>query len=195
MKLQYPIILLCIAFFAVNCGSSNQATGIDSEKWYNQTFPTTDEYMFVLGEGISARQSLARNQAMQDGRAKLALKMQGEIEVIIEKAVEENIENAQSDLKSYYKSTSITLAKQSLHGITTARTHLGKTEDGLYVAKLKMQLPLGEASNSVSDALESTLSKDEELYIMFKSTKALDTMKESIKALGNGDLPSERNTE
>ncbi len=194
MKIRILLSFLLAGFLVVGCSSSKEVQDNSSNlpSWYTSPPSSDNEYMYAIGEGTSSRRSMARQEAMQDGRAALATKLESEVSAMQKNFEEETTSGTNSNYSQVFTDVSKTVAQQTLRGVDVDRSHFTMTQnDTKHNVILLMRLPVGEAANSLNQALENTLSKDEELYTKFKSSKAMDEMKKSIEEMKEGNMPSE----
>lgn len=194
MKIRILLSFLLAGFLVVGCSSSKEVQDNSSNlpSWYTNPPSSDSEYMYAIGEGTSSRRSMARQEAMQDGRASLATKLESEVSAMQKNFEEETTSGTNSNYSQVFTDVSKTVAQQTLRGVDVDRSHFTMTQnDTKHNVILLMRLPIGEAANSLNQALENTLSKDEELYTKFKASKAFEDMKKSIDDMKKGNMPSE----
>lgn len=186
----------------MGCSSSEQAAQQDDEtemesnlpEWYLNPPSTDNEYMYAIGEATSSRRRTARTQAMQNGRGALTTKLETEVSAMQKSFTEEVTSGDQSNYREVFTDVSKSVAQQTLRGVEVDNSHFTKTDDGTkYEVILLVRMPVGEAANALNQALQNTLSKDEEMYTKFKEHKAFKEMKESIEGMEEGEMPSEGN--
>lgn len=194
MKIRTLLTFLFAAALVVGCSSSEPATNEATSGlpgWYLSPPSSDSEYMYAIGEGTSSRRSMARNEAMQSGKAALASKLESEVSAMQKNFEEETTSGANSNYSQVFTDVSKSVAQQTLRGVDVDETHMEMVQNGTkYNVILLMRLPVGEAANSLNQALQNTLSKDEELYTKFKASKAFEDMKNSIDEMKNGSMPS-----
>lgn len=193
MKIRTLLILIIAGMLFIGCGSSEDITEAESElpSWYMNPPSNSNEYMYALGEGTSSRRSMARQEAMQDGRSALATKLETEVSAMQKNFEEETTSGDQSNYRQVFTDVSKSVAQQTLSGVEVDRSHFTRTqEDTQYDVILLVRMPIGEAANAMNEALQNTLSRDEELYTQFKSSKAFEDMKNSIEEMKEGKMPS-----
>lgn len=182
----------------MGCSSSgnvqDEETQIESQMpdWYLNPPSTNNEYMYAIGEATSTRRRLARNNAMQNGRSALTTKLETEVSAMQKNFAEETTSGENSNYRQVFTDVSKSVAEQTLRGVEVDRSHFARTQEGTQInVILLVRMPIGEAANAMNQALQNTLSKDEELYTKFKASKAFKDMKKSIEDMENGDMPSE----
>lgn len=191
MKIRILLSFLLAGFLFVGCSSSKETTTSNLPGWYTNPPNSDNEYMYAIGEGTSSRRSMARQEAMQDGRASLATKLEGEVSAMQKNFEEETTSGTNSNYSQVFTDVSKTVAQQTLRGVDVDRSHFTMTQnDTKHNVILLMRLPVGEAANSLNQALQNTLSRDEELYTKFKASKAFEDMKKSIEEMKQGNMPS-----
>ncbi len=196
MKLRILLAVILSGMLFVGCSSSEQAVDNSNNSnlpsWYTSP-PTSDsEYMYAVAEATSSRRSVARRQAMQNGRAALATKLEAEVSAMQKNYTEETTSGDNSNYREVFTDVSKSVAQQTLRGVEVTKSRFGKMDNNTkHNVLLLVRLPVGEAANALNQALKNTMNKDEELYTKFKSSKAFEDMKESIESMKNGDMPSE----
>jgi len=181
----------------LGCSSSENTqdqTAMESEmpSWYLNPPSSDNEYMYAIGEATSSRRRVARTQAMNNGDAALAQKIQSEVSTMQKNFVEETTSGEQSNYREVFTDVSKSVAEQTLSGVEVNKSHFDRTQNGTkYDVILLVRMPVGEAANALDQALQNTMSKDEELYTKFKASKAFEDMKQSIEDMEEGDMPSE----
>ena len=189
MKILLKITLLFLLTVSVlimyGC-SSTQTIGEgedridDIPEWI--TTPTQDnsDFLFSTGNAESSRMNIARQRAEMAARSELASKLGIKIEAM-QKLFEEEVD---SDTASMY-SAAFTNATQEiisheLRGVSTSQRAFSAREGGGYIAYVEMQMPVGSARNE----LERALSRDEEMFIRFKESRAFEELQNNLERLG-----------
>lgn len=201
MKLRTLLSFFLAGALFIGCSSSQQATESDETdvesdlpSWYLNPPSTDNEYMYAIGEATSTRRRTARTQAMQNGRAALTTKLETEVSAMQKSFTEEVTSGEQSNYREVFTDVSKSVAQQTLRGVEVDESHFAKTDsDRRYEVILLVRMPVGEAANALNQALQNTLSKDEEMYTKFKEHKAFKEMKKSIEGMEEGEMPSENN--
>jgi hypothetical protein len=191
-------MLVLSGLLFMGCSSSgnvqDEETQIESQMpdWYLNPPSSDNEYMYAIGEATSAKRRMARTSAMNNGDAALAQKIQSEVSTMQKNFAEETTSGQQSNYRQVFTDVSKSVAEQDLSGVEVFKSHFDRTQTGTrYDVILLLRMPVGEAANALDQALQNTLSKDEELYTKFKASKAFKDMKKSIEDMENGDMPSE----
>lgn len=193
MKIKTVLTLFVAGMLAFGCSSSAPTTNDSLPGWYTNPPSTDNEYMYAIGEATSSRRSMARQQAMQNGRAGLATKLETEVSAMQKNYAEETTSGANSNYREVFTNVSKSVAQQTLRGVEVDQSRFAMTEnDTKHEVILLVRLPIGEAANAMNQALQNTLSRDEELYTKFKSSKAFEDMKQSIEDMKEGNMPSEQ---
>lgn len=206
--IKYSIYAFSILLVAVGCGGSGQTvddSGYMPEMTNDQlirsnelvdgapiwiTMPPTDDenYLYAVGQttGSSFTQQAtimtAENQARQAMAQKLETKVQALQKNFMETVTSADRQNYDATFTNVNKQT----ADQALQGTTPARTRCipmnneggGNVNERCYVL---MRMPVGPAKT----AYENALSRDEELYVKFKASKAYQELKEEFSSVGN----------
>lgn len=198
MKIRILLTLLVAGFLVIGCGSSEETQKENEYEsnlpdWYMNPPSNSNEYMYAIGEGTSSRRSMARKEAMQDGNASLAGKLEQEVSAMQKNFEEETTAGENSNYRQVFTDVSKSVAQQTLRGVEIDRSHFSRTQEGTQTEViLLVRMPIGEAANAMNQALQNTLSKDEELYTKFKASKAFEDMKKSIDEMKKGNMPSEQ---
>ena len=196
MKLRILLTFLVAGFLVVGCSSSEPTAdnaGSDLPSWYTNPPSSDSEYIYAIGEGTSTRRSMARKQALQNGRAALTLKLESEVSAMQKNFAEETTSGANSNYSEVFTDVSKSVGQQTLRGVDVDRSKFYQRDNNTrHEVLMLVRLPVGEAANALNDALENTLSKDEELYTKFKASKGFEEMMRSIEEMKNGSMPSEQ---
>lgn len=196
MKIRILLSLLLAGFLAIGCSSSEQATdnaGSDLPSWYTNPPSSDNEYMYAVGEGTSSRRSMARKQAMQNANAALTLKLESEVSAMQKNFAEETTSGDNSNYSEVFTDVSKSIGEQTLRGVEVDQSEFYQRDNNTkHEVLMLVRMPIGEAANAMNQALENTLSKDEELYTKFKAEKGFEEMKNSIEEMKEGDMPSEQ---
>jgi hypothetical protein len=196
MKIRILLTFLVAGFLVVGCSSSEPTAdnaGSDLPSWYTNPPSSDSEYIYAIGEGTSTRRSMARKQALQNGRAALTLKLESEVSAMQKNFAEETTSGANSNYSEVFTDVSKSVGQQTLRGVDVDRSKFYQRDNNTrHEVLMLVRLPVGEAANALNDALENTLSKDEELYTKFKASKGFEEMMRSIEEMKNGSMPSEQ---
>lgn len=180
--------IICAALFIAAltaCSSSepitdNQSQIEDIPEWYTSPPQDNEEYLYGVGNANSTRLNIARQRAEIDAKSNLAAKLGQKIEDL-QKLFEEEIDSDQvSSYSGAFTNATQLITSQELRGVSTQEQKFSPTEDGNYVAYVWLQMPVGEAR----DQLEKALSRDEEMYIRFKESKAFEELQNNLNRLG-----------
>ncbi|WP_138430897.1 LPP20 family lipoprotein [Fodinibius saliphilus] len=197
MKLKIILAVFMSGMLLLGCSSSKEVsenTEMESNlpNWYMNPPSSDSEYMYAIGEATSSRRRIARTSAMNNGDAAIAQKIQAEVSTMQKNFSEETTAGEDSNYRQVFTDVSKSVAQQKLSGVEVHKSHFTKTDSGnKYEVILLMRMPIGEAANALDEALQNTLSRDEELYTKFKASKAFEDMKKSIEDMENGNMPSE----
>lgn len=196
MKIRILLSFLLVGFLALGCSSSEQTAdnaGSDLPSWYTNPPSSDSEYLYAIGEGTSSRRSMARKQAMQNGRAALALKLESEVSAMQKNFAEETTSGANSNYSEVFTDVSKSIGEQTLRGVEVDQSEFYQRDNNTkHEVLMLVRMPVGEAADAMNEALENTLSRDEELYTKFKAEKGFEEMKKSIEEMKEGHLPSEQ---
>ncbi|MEL7833345.1 LPP20 family lipoprotein [Fodinibius sp. Rm-B-1B1-1] len=194
MKTRILLTFLVAGFLAFGCSSSENVqdnAGSDLPSWYTNPPSSDSEYMYAIGEGTSSRRSMARKQAMQNGRAALTLKLESEVSAMQKNFAEETTSGANSNYSEVFTDVSKSVGQQTLRGVDVDRSKFYTRDNNTkHEVLMLVRLPVGEAADALNQALENTLSKDEEMYTKFKASKGFEEMKQSIEEMKEGNMPS-----
>lgn len=192
MKIRILLTFLVAGVLVIGCSSSESTTdnsGSDLPSWYTNPPGSDNEYIYAVGEGTATRRSMARKQALQNGRAALTLKLESEVSAIQKKFTE----GTNSNYSEVFSDVSKSVNQQTLRGVDIDRSEFYIRDNNTkHEVLLLVRLPVGEAANALNRALENTLSKEEEIYTKFKASKGFEEIKESIEEIKNGSMPSEQ---
>lgn len=196
MKSRILIAIFVSGLLFAGCASSgNNKKGNGNPNlpsWYTNPPSSDNEYMYAIGEANSSRRSMARRQAMQNGRAALATKLEAEVSAMQKNFSEETTSGDKSNYREVFTDVSKTVAKQTLRGVEVDKSKFTMAQNGTkHKVMLLVRLPVGEAADALNRALKNTMSKDEELYTKFKASKAFKDMQKSIEDMQKGKMPSE----
>lgn len=152
----------------------------DIPEWIINPPVDTNEFLFATGEAQSTRMNLARNRAEIAARSELAAKLGEKVEAL-QKLFEEEVDTDTASMYSgaFTNATQI-ITSQELRGTATVERQFSAREDGGYICYVKMQMPVGIAR----DELENALSRDEEMYIRFKESRAFEELQNNLERLG-----------
>lgn len=195
MKIRILLTLVLAGFLAIGCSSSEEVTDDsgDLPSWYTNPPSSDNEYMYAVGEGTSSRRSMARKQAMQNANAALTLKLESEVSAMQKNFAEETTSGDNSNYSEVFTDVSKSIGEQTLRGVEVDQSEFYQRDNNTkHEVLMLVRMPIGEAANAMNQALENTLSKDEELYTKFKAEKGFEEMKNSIEEMKEGDLPSEQ---
>lgn len=193
MKIRIILSFLLAGVLFAGCSSSGNVTDSDLPSWYTNPPNSDSEYLYAVGEATSSRRSMARKQAMQNARAALTLKLEAEVSAMQKNFAEETTSGANSNYSEVFTDVSKSVGQQTLRGVDVdqSRFYL-RNNNTQHEVLILARLPVGEAANSLNQALENTLSRDEELYTKFKASKAFEEMKKAIEEMKNGNMPSQQ---
>ena len=160
--------------------SDNQSQINDIPEWFISQPEDNSEFLFGTGSANSTQLNIARQRAQITAKSNLAEKLEQKIEKL-QKLFEEEIDSDEASTYSgaFTNATQI-ITSQELRGVSTQEQKFSATDDGGYVAYVLMQIPVGDAR----DQLERELSRDEEMYIRFKESKAFEELQENLERLG-----------
>lgn len=175
-------ITLVAALTFTACGSKNKVqSNIDNRPEFVKKPPVdTDEYLFETGTGGSVRMATAEEKAFLDASTKMARKLEQRIDAMQKSFTEEisSGNNANSNYVESFTSVKKSITSASLQGLSKVESAMmPNSESGGYQAYTLVRYPVGAAA----ELLNNALSREEELYIKFKESKAFKELQEEIE--------------
>jgi len=152
----------------------------DIPEWIINPPADTNEFLYGTGEAQSSRLNIARNRADIAAKTELASKMGEKIEAL-QKLFEEEVDSDSISMYSgaFTNATQI-IVSQELRGVSTTERKFSARDGNGYISYVLMQMPVGTAR----EQLENALSRDEEMYIRFKESKAFEELQNNLERLG-----------
>ena len=187
-KSSHYLYLLSISFLLIlssACSSSKPVGDAESQiddipDWFISQPQDNSEFLFGTGTATSTRLNIARQRAQINAKSNLASKLGQKIEEL-QKLFEEEVDSDEvSSYSGAFTNATQIITSQELRGVSTQEQKFSATEDGGYVGYVLLQMPVGEAR----DQLEQALSRDEEMYIRFKESKAFEELQNNLDRLG-----------
>ena len=183
MRFFSYLFIATIALFTITaCGSKNKVqNNIDNRPEFVKKPPMdTDEYLFETGTSGSVRMATADEKAYLDASTKMARKLEQRIDAM-QKSFTEEISSGNNTNSNYVESfTSVkkSITSENLVGLTKVESAMMPNEEsGGYQAFVLVRYPVGAAA----ELLDNALSREEELYIKFKESKAFKELQEEIE--------------
>jgi len=185
-KISIKIATILLFWTLVGCSSSNLVEEgaervEDIPEWFLSPPQDSDQYLYAIGHGESARIDLARTRAEISAKNNLAGKLGQKIESL-QKLFEDEIQS--NDVSSY--SSSFTnaiqiITNQDLIGYSIDEQKFSAKADGGYINYTLLKIPLGTAR----EQLENALSNDEKMYIRLRESEAFLELKKNLQRLNN----------
>lgn len=192
------LLLLLTSGLFLSCSSSqstvqspDQTTTVASAQdrvvqvpdWYLNP-PTDDsEFLYSIGTATSTRMNLAQSRAELDAKTSLSSKLGEKIEAL-QKLFEEEIDvDEATNFSAAFTAASRLVTGQDLRGVSIRTQEFQTTVEGRYISFILLQLPVGKAR----DQLEQALSRDEEMYVRFKESRAFEELERNLERLGMDD--------
>ena len=182
MKKLFPFLLVTIMLFVSACGGSENtkdtSEGLENlPSWYTQPPDDNDEFLYAVSSAVSSRREIARRKANTDAKANLAQKLGTMVENMQKQFSEEITAGEESNYSESFTNATKTVTNQELTGVTTENVSFQAVDNETrYECFVLAKLPVGEARA----ALENALSKEEEMYVKFKESKAFKEMQNDI---------------
>lgn len=174
--------LFALVLILSACGSKNAVrSSIDNRPEFMIKPPMdTEEYLFETGTGSSVRMEVAEEKAMIDASAKIARKLEQRVDAMQKSFVEEIAagNNENSNFVESFTSVKKTITSATLKGMAKVESTLQPDEQqGGYRAFMLVRYPVGQAA----ELLNNALSREQELYVKFKESKAFKELQEEIE--------------
>ena len=186
MKIKPILSTLFVCTLLISCGSNEPVSTNDQMPDSYMVPPNdTEEFFYAAGEGQSSRQGTALRSAQQNATQEMAAKLEQKVSAL-QKSFEEEVQSGNNaNYAATFSNASEILINNTLNGVTRDRADCeqmsaeatgGNVNNRCFVL---VRMPVGQAR----DALENALSKDEELYTKFKSSKAFQELQERLHEL------------
>ena len=180
-----PALLLISVFIFYGCSSTETVSEgedrvDDIPEWILSPTEDNSEFLFATGAAESSRMNIARDRAEIAAKSELASKLGEKIEAM-QKLFEEEVDSDTASMYSgaFTNATQI-ITSQELRGVSSSNRAFSAREGGGYIAYVEMQMPVGAARTE----LERALSREEEMYIRFKETRAFEELQNNLERLG-----------
>lgn len=147
--------------------------------------PEDPGYYFASGVGASRKMSIARDKASADAQFQIAAAIESEFKAL-RQTFEEEVGTAEASniLESYRRVTEM-LVEQTMRGLRMEDSEF-RNEDGVYRCYALYSLPRADVLNGLKDQVNQ-LSKEDETYIRFRESQAMDQLDQKIKEAREGD--------
>jgi len=179
---RIPLARMVLLLIVAACGSKNAVqNSIDDRPSFVKKPPMdSPEFLFETGTGSSVRMEVAEEKAMMDASAKIARKLEQRVDAMQKSFIEEitsgNAEN--SNYIESFSSVKKIITSATLKGLAKVESEMKPDEQsGGYRAYTLVRYPVGEAAV----LLQNALSRDQELYVKFKESKAFRELEEELK--------------
>lgn len=186
--LRFSVLILLVVAVAAACGGSKpvaqkgkKAVKIGPD-WYNDFKYQDDEnFLYAYASGKSMRDETARQMAMVNASAEMARKLSVKVEALQKMFNEEISSGSQTNYDAAFTNATKTIASEKLTGLAQHKMEFYQDEStGEYTCYVVVKLPVGDARAR----LQNTLSKNQELWVKFKESKAFDELQKDISRLG-----------
>ncbi len=174
---NYSILMIGLfALFIASCGPKQP-----ERPWYITKPPQdTAEFLFTTGSFDSINESIGERQAVLLATTNMALKLGSKVEAL-QKIFQEEVGNNDARMFSTaFELASRQIANQQVTGVSIKEVNFFPLPDGKTRIYVLVQMPVGEARRELTNAL----SRDEELYIRFKESRAFDELNSNLERLG-----------
>lgn len=182
---SFYIFIITLLTVSLSCSSTEpisegQNRIDDIPAWILYPPVDSNEFLYATGEAESSRMNIARNRAEIAAKSELAGKLGEKIEAL-QKLFEEEVDSDTASMYSgaFTNATRI-ITSQELRGVSINERKFSAKEGGGYISYVLMQIPVGTAR----DQLENALSREEELYIRFKESRAFEELQNNLERLG-----------
>ena len=182
--LKYSLIIAAL-FSLVACGGgAKKAAKQELESlpsWYLSPPKDNSEFLYATASSVSTRRETSRQKATVAASAEMARKLSVKVEALQKLFNEEITSGADTNYDEAFTNATKTIANQKLIGLDTEQMTFVPRENGTqYECFVLVKLPVGEARSS----LDNALSRERELYVKFKESKAFQELQEDISRLG-----------
>lgn len=183
--------LFLIIFMISGCGGSNKATRQTSReikdvpKWYNKPPKDNKKFLYAVSSARSGDREVARQKAVMNATVDLGRKLSQKVEALQKMFNEEVTSGTDNNFDEDFTNAAKSIVNQQLTGVTVQEVKsyarpLGDTSSIIETFAL-VKLPVGQAR----DIIENTLSRDQELYVHLKASKAFKELQDNIDRIGN----------
>ncbi len=186
MKLKFLNAALCAAVVLIAaCGSPKPATQVQQQidsapSWYLSPPQDSEEFLYVSSSAVSTRRESARMKAENTSRGNMAFKLETKVEALQKTFSEEITSGGDSNYDEAFTNATKSITGQTLRGATVDQMEFKPTPDGRYECFMLYKMPVGEARAM----LDNALSREKELYVKFKESKAFEELQEDLHRIG-----------
>lgn len=181
----FSVLLVIIILLGSACSSTKTVSdGVDRiddlPSWMLTPTVDNNEFLFASGQAESTRMNIARDRAEIAAKNEFSSKLGEKVEAM-QKLFEDEVDSDTASMYSGAFTAAIQIITgQELRGVSTTRRAFSAREGGGYIAYVEMQMPVGAARAE----LERALSRDEEMFIRFKESKAFEELQNNLERLG-----------
>lgn len=177
--------LVCLVAAVVAACSPQPANQMQQEidqlpSWYTNPPQDNDEFLYSSSSSTSSRREVARNKAELDAKTGLAQKLGEKIEALEKRYLEEIGSGGDTNTHESFTQAQKSITGETLTGVSTDKVHFMATPDNRYECFILVKYPVGDARSS----LENALSRDKELYVKFKESKAFEELQNDLSRIG-----------
>lgn len=149
-------------------------------QWYTNPPQDNDEFLYSVSSSVSSRRDVARSKAELDAKTGLAQTLGEKIEALEKLYIEEIGSGDNTNTHESFTTAQKSITGETLSGVSIEELHFTTTHDNRYECFVLLKYPVGDARSS----LENALSRDEELYVKFKESKAFEELQEDLSRIG-----------
>lgn len=150
-------------------------------EWYTNPPEDNAEFLYATSSALSSRREVARQKASQNATAAIAQKLGSKVEALEKMFTEEITSGSESNFSEAFTSANKTITSQELRGVAIDQVEFQPANNGTqYECFVLLRMPVGDARR----ALDNALSKEEELYVKFKESKAFEELQKDLSRLG-----------
>jgi hypothetical protein len=185
-NLKFSALLILVVAFAAACGGGSKPAAQKGMKkvssgpdWF-MSESDNENFLFAYATSTSTRQETARQKAMTNASAEMARKLSVKVEALQKMFNEEITSGSQTNYDEAFTNASKTIASEKLTGLAQHKVEFYQNEAGEFQCYIAVKLPVGDARAR----LENTLSKNQEMWVKFKESKAFDELQKDIQRVG-----------
>jgi len=175
--LTHASVFMLLMVFAAACGPKQPQL-----PWFITKPPQDNaEFLYERAQFDSIDMSIGERQARMLATTSMAQKLSSKVEAM-QKIFQEEVGNNDARLFSTaFELASRQLTSQQLTGVAVHEVAYQTLPDGKTRVFVLVRMPVGDARRQLTNAL----SRDEELYIRFKESRAFDELNSNLERLGN----------
>lgn len=195
MKYSTPLTVLLLFIFVFQACKSSEQVHFDDEvrlsdevilaedglpAFINNPPIDTPEFLYATDSHVSSRRDMARRQAVLKANTNMASKLASKIEAL-DQIFQEDVSDGDRDRYSAaFTLASRQITSSNLRGVALYQSHCMDLENSRIECFVLVRMPVGSAR----DALNNALSRDQELYIRFKESRAFEELQHNLERLG-----------